>query len=372
MASPSFGELVMLQRLTQGGGRSPAGIRNPIMTRYGPTVPLESEERGTTIKEPQAIPEEVWQELLAKQPGFPGVQDSKASQVALGDLYEGMRDMPMEVDLSPTAGLIKGLYGKDFGYKAPEDPMVRLTNLAGLQKLIGETGGDETANALAIVKNAMQERTMSATSGTKENMPNPPPAPRVPPAGKDTTNTDIDKYIEGLDKSDVPALLSGFKVLEAALPEAGKDIPDFGGARGMLSKAFPDAMKASTRQAFASFKNQVSKMRAGATQTNAELERIDQELGSGWFTSGDQFREAMGRISKAVQADIANQAVRLAKNPELTQEYARRAKAAGGQPILPTDPVFSSPKFTVKAPKKGGLTAEEAAELEALEKEFGK
>lgn len=362
MKSPSIGELVFL-----ANGRAPAAIAMPAQlggrkAPYNSIVPIYGQEEQTTIKEPQAIPEEVWQELLSRQPDFPGVAGAQASRQTLGDLYEGIASMPVETDFSPAAGFLKGIYGVDVGYKAPESGPERAATLVGLQKLMAESADSETEKALGIIRSAMQERSQTEGKSVKEAPTGGPPAPRVDQQAKLTDET-IKDYTDRIAKLNAPALVSAFKQLESRLPTPGEEKfterveSEFNreaGVKGafknpknaaLAAAARAGLVEAPIREAFQSFRNQIAKLRAGAAQTDSEMLRIEKELADGTLKTYGQFQDAMRRISDAIRADISNAEVLISKSPQLRAEYERRAMETSGGPILSKDPVFNSRKL---------------------------
>lgn len=197
---------------------------------------------------------------------------------------------------------------------------------------------------------------------------------------------DIEKYTANLDKDGIPQVLSAAKALEAILPAKGKDIPDFGGGAGILAslgdagiplvssatKAAYRVIKGSpeVRNAFAGLRNAVSRANFGSAQTKTELLRLIDETQSGVFSNDNDFRKAVGRITRKIQEELGNREAFINSKPGLREAYIGAASATATGPILSQDSVFASDKFEAGGgKKKTKKSAPSAADIDKMSAE---
>ncbi len=111
--------------------------------------------------------------------------------------------------------------------------------------------------------------------------------------------------------------------------------------------------------------NTISRLRAGLSQTVAELERIRTETGQDALASPDVFMKYWGRLKSKVGNDIAM--ANKTASPRTTQAYQRWE----GQKAQSNAPMIGMEDFAPAPPAATGLTPEEQRELEELERRFG-
>jgi hypothetical protein len=141
------------------------------------------------------------------------------------------------------------------------------------------------------------------------------------------------------------------------------------GALGDAARVIADSDKkgAPTQDDYAAAQtviNTISRLRAGLSQTTAELERIRTETGQDVLASPDVFMKYWSRLKTKVGNDIAM--ANKTASPRTIQAYQRWE----GQKSASNAPVVGMEDFAAK-PDAGGLTPQEAAELEELKKRFG-
>ena len=111
--------------------------------------------------------------------------------------------------------------------------------------------------------------------------------------------------------------------------------------------------------------NTISRLRAGLSQTVAELERIRTETGQDALASPDVFMKYWGRLKSKVGNDIAM--ANKTASPRTIQAYQRWE----GQKAQSNAPMIGMEDFAPAPPAATGLTPEEQRELEELERRFG-
>lgn len=121
-------------------------------------------------------------------------------------------------------------------------------------------------------------------------------------AGDAKRSADLDKRVNQfsatLEKSGVPAFDSVLGDIKATLSKFdGQDVPGLGATGQIPGFLLSDEGK-DVRQKIATLRNIVLKDRSGAAVTDQELRRLLEELGTGVFTTDDQFRNAITNIEK--------------------------------------------------------------------------
>lgn len=114
------------------------------------------------------VDEESFQIGIARAMGLEPVQQQQASSENLRSLFERSAEVPVETDLSPVAGFIKGVFGKDVGYKAPQRGEDKAQMLAKIQGVVGDSEQGTMSSILGGVKQALANREVT----TKARMQN--------------------------------------------------------------------------------------------------------------------------------------------------------------------------------------------------------
>lgn len=205
-----------------------------------------------------------------------------------------------------------------------------------------------------------------AMKALREPIVSPEAAARMQDKREQRINDGVQDYGQFLEKTNIPGALSVAQDVLRQLPDAGENIPGYGGVAGKVPTLFVGDKGKKMRQAVFKMFNIELKDRSGAAVIDSELERLKEEFGSGRWSTEQQLRDGIsayvGRLN-----EIANNVVS-STNPQYVDEYQRR----GGRDIRGTfDAMLGDATRKAGPATHSGWSADEESELAELEKMFG-
>lgn len=131
----------------------------------------------------------------------------------------------------------------------------------------------------------------------------------------------VNKYMDTLQKTGVPAAVSSVENVERLLPKTG-DIPGYGRVSGMMPDLLVSQEGEDLRQAVSTLFNIELKDRSGAAVTDQELQRLRKEFGEGSWKSDDQLRKGITQYKSRLKEVIRN--IEAGFDPDARTVYQER------------------------------------------------
>lgn len=184
-------------------------------------------------------------------------------------------------------------------------------------------------------------------------------------------DTKVNHFSATLEKTGVPAFQSTLDDIKAVLTKFdGQDVPGLG-ATGMIPGFLLSDEGKDVRQKIATLRNIVLKDRSGAAVTDQEMRRLLEELGTGVFTTDEQFRNAVNNIEKRFNAVKSNAVAGV--DDDVLRTYSERGgipleRGQGAKPpasapaaAAPGAPPAKAPNNRAPAPIAEGTTGKSAS-----------
>jgi len=313
------------------------------------TVPLRGMERLTVNETREPIPEEVFQQLLGRAQTIPGIAEQEESTDQLQGISNMIRSGGVQLDASPVAGFIKGVLGRDVGYKAPQSAESVVGSLAEIQKLIGGSQSNRANDILKGMNMGMTEKktTVAETMADKQ-VPQGRAGPKLDMKGfgdrmaKDGVAASIEalqnveKVIPGIYDANDNSIIPGFDQTAQLNPfKKGFSVPDTwqpsvtqGNKQALLNQQAVEELSAGLR-------NQLF----GATLTAGEAAAWDKKLGTAAGQGPKSLRSAMRQFNAVVRERLAS---RESAQPEEANQFRQTFEQANRKEApLSTHSVFN-------------------------------
>lgn len=308
------------------------------------TVPLRKGERVEATETTEPIPEQVYAQLMARAKGMPSIQKQEQSTEDLGNLLAKLGQLPVETDFSPAAGFLKGVMGRDIGYKSPESATDVIKNRAGLQKLIGDSAEGETQAILNAIKGGMQQRKLTIGESVGDVQ-----------VGRDKEKSVSDSNVRKYTEKALPVIdaIESIKNIRSTLNKYPSS-PGLGTFEGAIPTGlipFAERLGAvdkgalEIRSSVTNLANKVNKALNSARATDRDFDRA--KVGLGLIEKGGPENIENGLAILEEVTDIARQAIEAGYSDEEIGTARQRLEGRKG-----TAPGIIPMKSTQDKPKK--------------------